>query len=358
MFESFRKVFSNRFVLVFSHFAAWALVLSLPFFGNWQKPPFMKMPLREGMPPPQMMPNFEHFLWITTISNIVLILFFYLNYYVFVPKILYRKSVSYYIFTLIGSLVAFLGLRNLLQYLIAGNNTLILPFFVAFIPIAFILALSLALRVTSDRLREERERKEQETENLKSELSFLRSQISPHFLFNIMNNLVSLNRKKSDLVEPTLIKLSQLMRYMLYDSDEKKVSIEREIEYLESYIDLQKLRFNQNFDIAFDKNVSDTEGGQIEPMLLIPFVENAFKHGTSMIEKPMIHISILQNNKKLIFKVLNKFDPLSMDTKDTDSGIGLRNVSRRLALLYGTQHSLKAAPEGDIFKVELIIPNS
>jgi sensor histidine kinase YesM len=355
MFESLRKIFSNRFVIVFSHFAAWALVLSLPFFFNWQKPPFMKDEMPQLPPIPPMIPNFEHLLWITTVSNMVLILLFYLNYYVFIPKILYRKSISYYIFALIGCLIVFWGLRNLIQNFIARNDPFFFPFFAIFIPVAFILALSLALRVTSDRLREERERKEQETENLKSELSFLRSQISPHFLFNIMNNLVALNRKKSDLVEPTLIKLSQLMRYMLYDSDEKKVSIDREIEYLESYIDLQKLRFSKDFNIVFEKNVTDAEGGQIEPMLLIPFVENAFKHGTGSVENPKIHIQLVYNNKILIFNVFNKFDPLSMETKDSSSGIGLRNVSRRLTLLYGNNHSLKVAPEGNMFKVELTI---
>lgn len=230
-----------------------------------------------------------------------------------------------------------------------------MPLFASILPASFILAVSLALRVTSDRLREQRERQERETENLKSELSFLRSQISPHFLFNIMNNLVSLNRKKSELVEPTLIKLSQLMRYMLYESDDKKVNIENEISYLENYIDLQKLRFGNTLEVIFNKNIVDTEGGEIEPMLLIPFVENAFKHGTGMVLNPFIKIDFEYKKGVLDFKIENKYDPLSTETKDADSGIGLKNVSRRLALLYGENHVLNIQPEGGIFKVHLNI---
>src|SRR5205085_7019396 len=112
---------------------------------------------------------------------------------------------------------------------------------------------------------------------LKSELSFLRSQISPHFMFNVINNIVALARKKSDLVEPSLIQLSQLMRYFLYDSNAEKVPLEKEVKYLENYIALQQQRIGNNI---IKLNISGVHGGyEIEPMLLIPFVENAFKHG-------------------------------------------------------------------------------
>ena len=148
---------------------------------------------------------------------------------------------------------------------------------------------------------------EKETENLKTELSFLRSQVSPHFMFNVLNNMVALARKQSDALEPSLIKLSSLLRYMLYETDEEKVLVEREIEYLNNYIDLQKQRFGKNIRIttSFDER---EKGYTIEPMLLIPFVENAFKHGTGIITDACIDIHLLVHNGKLVFTVRNRYN--------------------------------------------------
>src|SRR4029078_9561482 len=141
-----------------------------------------------------------------------------------------------------------------------------------------------------DRIYNERISREKETENLKTELSFLRSQVSPHFMFNIMNNMVALARKRSELLEPSLIKLSALLRYMLYETEEK-VPLQKEVEYLQSYIDLQKQRFGKGVAIhTCLQQVDDTY--QIEPMLLIPFVENAFKHGTGLIDKAEIDVEL------------------------------------------------------------------
>jgi two-component system, LytTR family, sensor kinase len=351
MIDSIKRVFSNRVVIIFTHIAIWSLFLMLPLLMRFRTPPPMHFRKDMPAPMPNDFPNFEQFV----VFSLVLIVFFYLNYYFLIPKILYRNKLGFYIICLLACFFVHHYSGQLFRYMMMGNNEREFPLFATILPVGFVLAVSLALRVTSDRLREDRERKEQETENLKSELSFLRSQISPHFLFNIMNNLVALNRKKSELVEPTLIKLSQLMRYMLYNSDEKKVSIEREIEYLESYIDLQKLRFGNILEVIFEKKGTDTEGGEIEPMLLIPFVENAFKHGTGMIQNPVIKINLLFEHNELIFSVLNKYNPLSIEAKDSDSGIGLKNVSRRLTLLYGKNHSLSAAPDGDMFNVNLKI---
>ena len=113
----------------------------------------------------------------------------------------------------------------------------------------FMLAASTAYRMIKDRTRADRIAREKENENLKTELSLLRSQVSPHFMFNVLNNMVALARKKSDLLEPSLLKFSSLMRYMLYEADEEKVSLEKETEYLQSYIDLQQQRFGKNVQI-------------------------------------------------------------------------------------------------------------
>lgn len=349
-----KKFFSNQIAVVLGHILAWAFVLFLPIIMPWRKPPPMLN--RPFMPQPGNMPLNESFFWMHLVTNIPLVVFFYLNYYVLIPKILYRRAMIWYIFSLVGCGFFFYYYNLTVRQVLLGEQFLdFAPFFGLF-PLLFILALSLALRVTSDRLREERERKEQETENLKSELSFLRSQVSPHFLFNMMNNVVALSRVKPHLVEPTLIQLSHLMRYMLYESDGNKVSLEKEVEYLESYIALQKMRFGKSVNIQFQKhNFENTEGGDIEPMLLIPFAENAFKHGVGFIREPFIKIDIFIEDNKLIFKVINRFLPDSNEEKDEASGIGLRNVIRRLTLLYGANHQLSIEQDDELFKVNLNI---
>ena len=209
----------------------------------------------------------------------------------------------------------------------------------------FFLAGSTAYRMIKDRTRADRIAREKENENLKTELSLLRSQASPHFMFNVLNNMVALARKKSDLLEPSLLKFSSLMRYMLYDADEEKVALEKETEYLQSYIDLQQQRFGKNVKLCVSLQKVD-DNYEIEPMLLIPFVENAFKHGTGIIEDAHINIQLKAEKNMLHFNVQNKYDPLSVEIKDKTSGIGLANVKRRLNLLYGNKHSLLITQKG------------
>jgi len=142
------------------------------------------------------------------------------------------------------------------------------------------------------------------------------------------------------------------MRYMLYDADEDKVPLQSEIEYLESYIDLQKQRFEDSVQVKVKVNV-DSMNHYIEPMLLIPFVENAFKHGTGMIENAIIDILLSVKKDELEFIVSNKYNPLLNEVKDKVSGIGLANVKRRLNLLYGKTHSIKIEEDNGRFIVSL-----
>ena len=221
-----------------------------------------------------------------------------------------------------------------------------------FPPVAFLVA-STIYRLIINRIKHDKEQKEKVAEQLSIKLKFLRSQISPHFIFNVLTNLVSLARKKSDLLEPALLKLSDLMRYMLYESDEKKVLLVTEVEYLESYIELQKLRFSN--DILISKTVEIAEKEMlrnIEPMLLIPFVENAFKHGTG-VDEPSIEIKLNVKEGKLEFSVKNKFE--ENEAKDKSSGIGLANVRSRLMLLYPDTHTLQVSSQDHVFHIHLTL---
>lgn len=219
-------------------------------------------------------------------------------------------------------------------------------------PYLFILACSTAYRSIQDRIQTEQLSKERETEHLKTELSFLRSQVNPHFMFNVLNNMVALARKKSDLLEPSLIQLSSLLRYMLYETDEDKVPLQKEIEYLRSYMDLQQQRFGKK--LAMNVTISAMDNAyDIEPMLLIPFVENAFKHGTGMIINPQIDVELTTGKNELTFIVKNKYSDQYEEVKDKTSGIGLTNVKRRLNLLYGNQHTLQICKQDGWFITSL-----
>ena len=223
------------------------------------------------------------------------------------------------------------------------------------LPYIFIIGISLSYRIVRDSSRREKLRKEKENETLKTELTFLRSQVSPHFMFNVLNTLVSMARKKSDMMEPSLIKLSNLMRYMLYESNDEKISLEQEIQYLKSYIDLQLLRFGDDLILEMDieRNV---EGFEIEPMLLIAFVENAFKHGVGMVENPFINITLRVDPQTswLTFLVENSISPVE-SSKDRSSGIGLNNMRRRLELLYTDRYKLETREKDGIFVSDLRI---
>jgi two-component system LytT family sensor kinase len=219
----------------------------------------------------------------------------------------------------------------------------------------FIIGISFSYRLMTDQNIEEKKRKEQETETLKTELNFLRSQISPHFMFNVLNTLVAMARKKSDLMEPSLIQLSTLMRYVFHESNYSRLTLDKEVEYLKNYIELQSLRFGDDLNLVMEIS-GNTEGYEIEPMLLIPFVENAFKHGLGTGNNARLYISLKIEPvlSQLHFRVENEIAPLS-DSKDAGSGVGLKNVTRRLELLYRNKYTLHTMIKDNIFIAELKI---
>jgi two-component system, LytTR family, sensor kinase len=335
-----KSIFKNQFITILAHLSAWGLFFCIPIL------------MRGGaLLPPQHLREIPIVIFLMFGS--LLIAVFYTNFWLLIPRVLNRFGVKFYVLSVFTLWFTFTGVSVLLKNIFFEQG--LIPYEAFIFPFVLIVAMSLSIHLLMEKSKLEQQQKERENETLKSELSFLRSQISPHFLFNVMNNVVALSRVQPEKVEPTLIQLSQLMRYMLYSSDEKKVSIAKEVDYLESYIALQKLRFGDSVDVIFDKKGVYTEGSLIEPMLLIPFVENAFKHGVGFVEQPKISINLSISDNALIFSILNPFDPMNTDVKDNDSGIGLKNVSRRLDLLYGDNHSLKITQNEGIFHVNLTI---
>jgi len=280
---------------------------------------------------------------------------YYLNSQVLVPRLLLNAKYLYFVLIVLillaGSVFADIGIRILLG--INDAPVLIICYF-RFPILLLIVAAGIAFTVIETQRKYREKISETDKESLKTELSFLRSQMSPHFIFNVLNNIVSLVRLKSEDLEPTVMKLSGLMQYMLYHTEEEKIDLKTEVEYLKNYIDLQKQRFSRKAKIEATFNLYD-ENVMIEPLLLIPFVENAFKHGTSVINDSKVSIALETDEQNLYLTVANKFDPSGKIEKDPSSGIGIANVRRRLELLYGDDYNLNIAPRGDYFEMDLII---
>jgi hypothetical protein len=337
--------YARKWVVVSLHVLFWSLILVFPYL--------IKISVEHDSNP-HADNDAGNFYMAFALENLMRALLFYVNAYLFIPKLAYARRFGQFLTAL---LIAFCLLtawnRFIYSLFMPGLHFRIWSYALFELPFYIILMLgSTSFRVVADKIREQQRVKEKETENLKTELSFLRSQVSPHFMFNVLNNMVALARKKSDLLEPSLIKLSSLLRYMLYETDEDKVLLEKEIEYLKSFIELQAQRFGKNVDIhtSFEPV---TDGFVIEPMLLIPFVENAFKHGTGLVPHARIEIGLQLENSELNFCVRNRYNETTEWEKDKTSGIGLTNVKRRLNLLYPNSHSLHITKENGWFIVLL-----
>jgi LytS/YehU family sensor histidine kinase len=194
-------------------------------------------------------------------------------------------------------------------------------------------------------------------QNQASELALLRSQINPHFLFNTLNNIYSLVYKKSDDAPQAIMKLSSIMRYTLYDSNTDRVLLEKEVEYLKSFIELQQLRLKTENFVEFNI-IGSLEGKMIAPMVFISFVENAFKHGSKKVQSPCIIINLSVDEYKTLFEVINYSKATDIINKDIAGGIGLQNIKRRLELLYKEKYKLEINNQDEKFIVKLEIDNT
>ncbi len=215
----------------------------------------------------------------------------------------------------------------------------------------FVILISTFVRFFINTFHQEALRKTLEHEKLNAELAFLKSQINPHFLFNSLNNIYSLAYQKSDKAPEAILKLSGMMRYMLLESHDHLVSLQEEVTYLENYIELQKLRFNEQTYIQFAME-SDREDYRIMPLLLISFLENAFKHGIVTDKDHPVRITIRAMNDQLTFVAENRISKLN---KDQTRGIGLVNLRRRLDLGYAGLYTLQTLETGDHYYSELFL---
>lgn len=353
----------------------WFGVFFIPFYNNR----LFGKPLWDNI--------FEN--WIHISAYFIL---FFINLYLLIPQFLFPKKYSQYIFSVLLVTIAIVSLSVWMQVIFNAKNSLEMPkmelgpglppmemgssmplpegyrvavqtvqksvflIFIDYFAIALlVLGASTTFKIGSRWLNEENRRKEIEKEHLVTELALLRHQINPHFLMNTLNNIHALIDINVDKARDAVIKLSVLMRYLLYDTSKGKTQLTKEIEFIKSYFDLMKLRYPKTVQIKCitPKKIPEVE---IPPMLFISFIENAFKHGISYQLKSFVHFTIKIEGEFLFCNIVNS--KTSDKTKfDKDySGIGLSNVKKNLELLYPNAYNLKIDDTEDKFSVELTIP--
>ena len=189
-------------------------------------------------------------------------------------------------------------------------------------------------------------------EKAKTELLHLKSQVNPHFFFNMLNNLYGLVGTDAKKAQDLILKLSDMMRYSIYEGEKDRVTLEEEAEYLENYIELHKMRYHKKIDVVFNLQIQE-EGCKIMPLLYIILLENAFKHGVETLrENAYVHVNMIATDNEIQFDVENNFDPSQQDDQD---GIGLKNLKRRLELVYPNSHDLSSSKVKDVYRSQLNI---
>lgn len=287
----------------------------------------------------------------------------YFSIYYLIPRfLLKRKYVLYFIFLIGSTFIAALITRIIYyyyvyphynpQYDISAYPLFSFSILITTYNIYPVVIFASAIKLLKTLLEERYKRMDLEIQNKSSELALLRNQINPHFLFNTLNNIHTLISKNSEKAADALLRLSEIMRYMLYETTVDFVPVENEIEYIQSYIELQKLRLSnpQNLDYYLNPNI---EGFKIAPMLFIPFIENAFKHSDKKNTTIPIFIKLDIQNEILYFESSNPKKDSKDVSLDKIGGIGLKNVRRRLELLYPDKYNLDISSNNSVYNVRL-----
>ncbi len=284
--------------------------------------------------------------------------FYIINHHFLIPIILRKRGLFTYVLAGFGIVVlltpVFLQIFLYLpisKFLSEGiSNNPMWPFDLEFVWIGMmVLGVTLPVILTVQWFQQNSQIVHLEKENIQTELDLLKQQINPHFFFNTLNNLYALSLQQSEQTPEVIMQLSELMHYVIYQGKEEQVAVHQEVSYIERYLELQRLRIHKHFDLSFEKNLSD-EQVMIPPLMFIVLVENAFKHGIEPAENYcFLHIRLVVTNRSLEFTCENSFECESQ----TNPGIGLYNLKRRLVLRYPGNHILLRESNKNVFKVEL-----
>jgi len=295
------------------------------------------------------------------IVYILLIGFYYLNYYLLVPEYYFKRRYALYVLFVFAFYIVVISIPDLFMHgdppdrpgggsmsmvppRPPGDNFILHKIGSNLFLFMIVLFFSLMLRIST-------QWKKTEEEKLSAELSYLKAQINPHFLFNTLNSIYSLAIQKSDDTAAAVVKLSGMMRYVISEAHKDFVPLEKEIIYLRSYIELQQIRFGNSIVLSFSVT-GNTEGKSIAPLVLIPFIENAFKHGVNAEEDSNIQVTISIIGQELVLSVINK-RVFVRPSEENKSGLGIDNTRNRLRLLYPLRHKLSIIDNSDYFSVVL-----
>ncbi len=347
---------NKKITQIITHVAAWACFLMLPLV-------FFPRPKDSSLLPEQAFTLFF------VLSNALYIAFYYTNTYVLVPKLLERQKIVSYTIIIVALMIFFGSFPRLHQYFFgefqrypnaprASNRPhnfhppLLSPGSLILFLLLFIF--STGIKSINQWFQSERKNEQIENEKLNTELSFLKAQINPHFLFNTLNNIYALAASKSEQTANAVMKLSNIMRYVLTEARNDLVPLEKEIQFITHYIELQKMRTTDKTCIEFNV-LGETVDKQVSPLLFLPFIENAFKYGVSTREKSPIIILMEVGSSELHFKVRNNKYNHSLVKTIHNTGIGINNTRRRLDLLYKNRHTLEILDDAATYTVNLNI---
>jgi hypothetical protein len=363
-----KNFFTGNTIKILLHLLAWTIILGIPlyFFKRWDVG--------------------QDFILVYYIGNIINGIIFYTNYLILVPKYFFGSQKYKYYLSVIFLLtfLYFVSDRSnelVFRYVPGRSNTEEInkperergeipspkqdepngrpPFremhlFNYMFTSIFLVFFSVGMRVLERHSQTEKLQKELEKEKLNSELAFLKNQISPHFFFNTLNNIYSLISINAEDSQKAVLRLSKLMRYLLYDSEHGNTKLSNEIDFMNNYIDLMKLRLSDKIKLAvsFPETYEDIN---IAPLIFVPFIENAFKHGISYREKSFIDISMTADKESLRFRCTNSLVKPGEGNDSEHTGIGMENVTKRLNLLFPGKHDLKINKSETEFEVLLQI---
>ncbi|SIR01377.1 sensor histidine kinase [Maribacter ulvicola] len=336
-----KSIIKNR-VQILVHISVWLLLYGLTFYPvlNVMRPI-----------PSDVFPKLN-----------VIIVLFYFNYFYLVPEYLLKKSVLFYFVVSLGLLiVSTLLLNHFYEPRFPGRFFMdregvrgfgVFPYYRSFVSLGIPYVISAILRMYVEWKRNETLRLSVEKESIKSELQFLKAQLNPHFLFNTLNTIYALSVKKSPDTSEAIVDLSELMRYMIYEADKDLVPLNKELDYIKSYIQLQRLRLSDSENVSL-KITGEDRGRAVPPLLFISFIENAFKYGTDYKGKTYVKITLTITDVSIYLNVKNKIGIFREPTKN--SGIGLENIGNQLELIYPGLHHLEVDNDGKNYEVSLTI---
>ncbi|MBC7873596.1 MAG: histidine kinase [Ferruginibacter sp.] len=295
---------------------------------------------------------------VTFIKVFDLALMIYITNYILIPRLLYKKKYIWFGLAFVGIILVSSAVKmNILGHL--TNNPALYNWtadikkrlYDNIIPHFILVFAGASVKLVFDYSSLQQRMAETAREKAEAELNFLKSQINPHFVFNSLNSIYFLINKENTAARGALHKFSEMLRYQLYEINDSKIPIEKEIIYLKDYVDLQQLRKDEKYAVQFTA-APDVKGFSIEPLLLVPFVENAFKHISHHSDKTnFVKVDMFRANGVFIFSVANSKD--LQQTTEKQGGIGMSNVKRRLELLYPGKHELKVDETESSFNVQL-----